>query len=237
MLNYFTLDGVDSRNYGVFISGMGVFNAPARAVKYISVPGRDGDLISMDTRLQNGTLTYRNSLIYTEFEDNIADFRAFLLQKAGYRRLVDSFNPSEYRMVSYTGPLDVKPSKQLDMGKFDLIFNAMPQRYLLSGETVQTFTANGTINNPTLFEAKPLIRAYGNGVVGIGSASITLRNNSGNYIDIDCFSGLASRGSTNMNQSITLSGYDFPTLPSGNTGISLGTGITRVQITPRWWTV
>lgn len=237
MLNYFTLDGVDSRDYGVFISGMGVFNAPARAVKYISVPGRDGDLISMDTRLQNGTLTYRNSLIYTEFEDNIADFRAFLLQKTGYRRLIDSFNPNEYRMVSYTGPLDVKPSKQLDMGKFDLVFNAMPQRYLLSGEMAQTFTESGSITNPTRFATKPLIRVYGNGVLGVGADSITIINNAGNYINIDCQSGIAYRDAANMNGSITLSGFDFPVLASGANSIALGAGISQVIITPRWWSV
>lgn len=237
MRNYFTLDGVDSRSFGVYISGAGVFNAPARSVDYISVPGRDGDLIGMETRLENGVLTYKDSFIYTNFRAQMAAFRAFLLETNAYRRLVDTYNPDEYRMVSYAGGLSVAPNSHLSAGKFDITFNAMPQRYLISGETPQTFTASGTITNPTRFAAKPLIRVYGNGVLGVGANSITIINNSGNYIDIDTASGLARRGAVNMNQSITLSGYDFPTLPAGATGISLASGITQVQITPRWWTV
>lgn len=237
MRNYFTLGGVDSRDFGVYISGAGVFNAPARSVDYISVPGRDGDLIGMETRLENGVLIYKDAFIYTNFKAQIAAFRAFLLSANGYRRLVDTYHPDEYRMVSYAGGLSVTPNSVLSAGKFDITFNAMPQRFLLSGEAVQTFTASGTIANPTRFAAKPLIRVYGNGVLGVGANSITIINNSGNYIDIDTASGIASRGAANMNQSITLSGYDFPTLPAGETGISLALGITRAEITPRWWTV
>ena len=33
------------------------------------------------------------------------------------------------------------------------------------------------------------------------------------------------------------SGIDFPRLAAGSTGISLGTGITKVEITPRWFVV
>lgn len=237
MRNYFTLDGVDSRTFGVYISGAGVFDAPVREVNYIAVPGRDGDLIGMETRLENGVLTYKDSFIYTNFREQIAALRAFLLSTNAYRRLVDTYNPGEYRMVSYAGGLSVAPNPRLTAGKFDISFNAMPQRYLLSGETPQTFTASGTITNQTRFAAKPLIRVYGNGVLGVGATSITIINNSGNYIDIDTASGIASRGAANMNSSITLSGYDFPTLPAGTTGISLASGITQVQITPRWWTV
>lgn len=237
MRNYFTLDGVDSRTFGVYISGAGVFNAPARSVDFISVPGRDGDLIGMETRLENGVLTYKDSFIYTNFRAQMAAFRAFLLETNAYRRLVDTYHPDEYRMVSYAGGLSVAPNSRQSAGRFDITFNAMPQRYLISGETPQTFTASGTITNPTRFAAKPLIRVYGNGVLGVGANSITIINNSGNYIDIDTASGLARRGAVNMNQSITLSGYDFPTLPAGATGISLASGITQVQITPRWWTV
>ena len=155
----------------------------------------------------------------------------------GYRKLIDSYHPDEYRMVIYQGPLTVKPTKKNDAAQFDIVFNAKPQRFLISGDTATTLTASGTISNPTLFPSRPLIRVYGNGVLGVGSDSITIINNSGNYIDIDCDAGLAYRGATNMNSSITLSGYDFPALVGGTNNIALGTGITKVEITPRWWRV
>ena len=43
MRNYFTLDGTDSRDFGVYISGRGTFNGPARNLDFISVPGRNGE--------------------------------------------------------------------------------------------------------------------------------------------------------------------------------------------------
>lgn len=237
MRNYFTLGGADSRDYGVYISGEGVFNAPNRDISFIPVPGRDGDIIGMDTRLTNGILTYKNAFIYADFSNQIAAFRAMLLETNGYRELIDTYNPTIYRMAAYAGGLDVAPTRKLDAGTFDITFAVKPQKYLLSGEIVTPFTSNGNIYNPTLYTSKPKIRVYGNGVLGVGAVSITIINNAGKYIDIDSESGLATRGAENMNSSITLSGFDFPTLKSGNTGISLGTGITRVEITPRWWTV
>ena len=38
--NSFTFDTVNSEDYGVFISGNAVFNAPAKAYEMIAIPGR-----------------------------------------------------------------------------------------------------------------------------------------------------------------------------------------------------
>lgn len=236
MRNYFTLGGADSRTYGVYISGGGVFNAPERMIDFLEVPGRDGDLIGLETRLENGVLIYP-AFIYSNFREQIAAFKGFLMQTNAYRRLIDSYNPDEYRLAVCERGLDITPTGKLDAGNFDIEFNVKPQRYLLSGDAITTLTASGTINNPTPFPSKPLIRVYGNGVLGVGAMSITVINNSGNYIDIDSESGLAYRGAVNMNSSITLSGFDFPVLSYGLNNISLGSGISQVQITPRWWRV
>ena len=96
-------------------------------------------------------------------------------------------------------------------------------------------TASGTISNPTLFEAKPLIRVYGTGKLEVGSETITISKGATEYIDIDCDIQDCYEGSENRNGLVTLT--DFPTLASGDTGIKLGSGITKVEITPRWWTV
>ena len=237
MRNYFTLGGADSRTYGVYISGQGTFDSPARTLSINAVPGRNGDIIGMNTRLQNGNFTYKDAYIFKTFASNIEAFKAMLLSAVGYRKLIDTYHPDEYRMVVYQGPLSVKPNSRNNAAQFGITFNAKPQRFLLSGDTVTTLNTTGTISNPTAFEAKPLIRVYGNGILGVGSDSITIINNASNYIDIDCEAGLAYRGATNMNSSITLSGYDFPVLNSGSNGIALGTGISKVEITPRWWRV
>lgn len=236
MRNHLLIDGTDSRTFGVYISGSGTFNSPARALDMIQVPGRNGDLIGPSTRLQNGTLTYPASFIFQNFDANLAAFRAFLLASATYRRIVDTYHPDEYRLGVFKGPLTVTPIKTLHAGQFDLSFDVMPQRFLISGETAVPLTASGTITNPTQFPAKPLLRVYGAGALGINSDTITI-SQADTYTDIDCELGMAYKGTVSKNAYVTLSGIDFPTLRAGSNSISLGTGITRVEITPRWFTV
>jgi len=237
MRNYFTLDGTDSRTFGIYISGQGVFDSPTRDISFIQVPGRNGDLIGLSTRLQNGTLTYNESFIIENFQSNLAAFRAFALMAAGYRRLIDTYNPDEYRLVTYAGPLSVSPTKRNNAGQFSLSFNCMPQRFLLSGDRPLTFTSSGNVMNPTRFDAQPHIRVYGAGVLGIGNTNITIASHSNTYMDIDCATGRAYYGATPLDNKVTLNTIDYPVLKPGHNGVALGSGITKVIITPRWWTV
>lgn len=235
MRNYFTLDGVDSRTFGVYISGQGTFSAPARPYESQPVPGRSGDILTGGKRLENGELTYP-AFIVRDFESNIRNLRNFLLSRVGYVRLVDSYHPDEFRMVYYGEAFEPEVTERNNAANFDLVFGCKPQRFLLSGETSQTFTSAGTINNPTLFPAQPLIRVYGTGTVGIGSTTITITA-ANTYTDIDCAIMAAFKGSTNRNSYVQLSSLDFPTLKPGNNAISLGGSVSRVVITPRWWRV
>lgn len=235
--NYFTINGEDSRNYGVYISGQGTFSSPARALNTIQIPGRNGDLVGPERRFENGTLKYP-AFIYSSFAANLQSFRALLNSLFGYQKLVDSYHPNEFRMVLFRGPFEPDVNAKNGAGSFDIEFECKPQRYLASGEAVTTLTADDSITNPTLFDARPLIRVYGKGTLGIGSETITIASNMpGSYVDIDCEMMDAYFSTANRNQYISLSGNDFPVLSPGANGITLGTGITQVEITPRWFTI
>lgn len=234
MRNYFTLDGVDSRNFGAYINGQGTFDSPARDVQFITVPGRDGDLIGLPTRLENGTLTYKDCFIYSNFDANFKALKALLLATTGYRKLIDTYHPDEYRLVAYTGRLSPEVTRRNNAATFDLTFNAMPQRWLLSGDTEQSYTSNSTITNQTAFASKPLLTVYGAGTVTIGSVAVTI-SEADQYTVIDCEAGYCYKGATSRNRYVTLSSNDFPTLKPGSNGILLGSGITQVKIKPRWW--
>ena len=88
--------------------------------------------------------------------------------------------------------------------------------------------------NHTLFEAKPLLRVYGTGQFGVGGSTITITSTYG-YTDIDCDLMDAYRDGSNCNGNIRLDSGSFPVLKPGVNGVSLGSGITRIDITPRWW--
>lgn len=232
MINYFTFDGVNSRDYGVFINGTQVFDAAARSIDTVVVPGRNGTLTLDNNRFENVEMTYP-AFIYDAFKVNIEGLRNFLLSSAAYRRLEDTYNPDVYMMARYVSGLSVSPTDRRLEGEFDLVFDRMPQRYLKIGEEKQTFTSSGSITNPTRFESKPMIRVYGVGSLGIGSNTVTITTNT-SYIDIDCDMMDAYRGATNCNGYIVLSSGNFPTLKPGANGITL-TGITKVEIIPKWW--
>lgn len=237
MRNWIKFDGVSLATYGLYCSGQGAFNAPARAVNTIAIPGRNGDIIGPSTRLQNIIVTYPCFVAGPNMKTNICNVRNFLLSKVGYKRLEDSYNPDEYRLAIYAGPFDAI-ADHFKAASFDLAFNCKPQRFLNSGATSTDFTANGTLTNPTLFNARPLIRVYGKGQVTINSDILTISNSySYDFMDIDCDIGMAYYGPLNRNGFLTTSRIDFPELIPGSNSISLGTGITKVTITPRWWRV
>ena len=229
-----TFNGTDLADFGVHISGEGTYNAPSRSVEEQIVPGRNGTLIIDSGRWENIIVTYP-AYITEDFASNMAALRDFLLSVRGYARLEDTYHPIEFRLANFSDGITVDTSGRYNaQGRFDLSFNCKPQRFLKSGEIAIELTEDGAVNNQTLFEAKPLIRIYGEGTVGIGSVDVTF-DGSTEYVDLDCEIQDAYYGPSNMNSSITLSPNRFPTLPAGSTGIVLGSGITQVDITPRWF--
>lgn len=235
MSNYFTFAGKNSQDFKVYISGQGTYNAPARVYTSFEIPGRSGDLLIDEKRFENIDLTYP-AFIFKDMPSNIEGLRNYLLSLNGYQRLEDTYHPDEYRMAVYKDGLDATIDQRHEFASFDLTFHCKPQRYLKLGERVSTFTSSGSIYNPTYQEAKPLIRVYGSGIVDIGTSIITI-SSANVYTDIDCDMMDCYKDTMNRNSYVTFSDYNFPTLKPGETNITLGTGITKVEITPRWWEV
>ena len=236
MSDYFIYNGVNSSTFlaRVFPTDSMLKSTPRNYVS-VSVPGRSGTLL-----LDQGS--YEN--IMREYDVQIAGdtdlaafkaLRAYLASCVGYLRLTDSFEPTHFFMAAYTEGFDLTADyASMKRGRGTITFECKPQRFLISGETTQTFTGSGSITNPTRFPSKPLLRVYGQGTLGIGSTNITIAAHSGSYMDIDCETGRAYNGATPLDSYVTLNTIDYPTLPAGVTGVALS-GVTRVIITPRWW--
>ena len=180
LLNHLTYDGVDSSSFGVFISGEGVFDAPARRGEMISIPGRNGSLFMDEGVFENIAGKYP-AFIGTkdevEFREKLAAFRNAILSRGNYKKLSDTYHPDEFRLAVYRSGLEVDPEEYNRSGKFELEFDCKPQRFLFSGEIPQIFTSNGIIINPTLFASYPLIKVTGNGTVAIGDYIFYVHNN------------------------------------------------------------
>lgn len=234
MRNSLTFNGYNLMNYGVFISGEGTDNAPVRSVTQEIVAGRDGALLIDNGRYENIEVTYP-AYITEDFDNTIMLVRNLLGTVKGYARLEDTYHPDEFYLASFANGIDVTPlGRGNAYGEFNLTFNRKPQRFMKAGEDTVTFGASGTINNPSPCDARPIIRIYGTGTVGVGTTNITF-DGSTPYVDLDCELQDAYYNGANKNASITLSPNEFPVLHGGSNGVTLGTGITQVVITPRWW--
>lgn len=234
--NYFIFAGASSADFGIYVNGNKTFNTPERVIETTTVPGRHGNLLIDTGRFSNIDHTYE-AFAFENFRVNLSKLQNHLLSKIGYQRLEDSYHPDEFYLAVYSASMEVEAFADLRAGTFPITFNRKPQRYLKSGEQKQTITSSsGSIFNPTDQIAKPLIRVYGTGAIGVGSQTITIKTNPG-YIDLDCEMEDAFMGTTNCNDKIELSSGDFPVLPSGKTGITKASAISRIEIIPRWWRV
>lgn len=203
-------DGEDSRDYGVYITGAGVYNAPERAVEMISIPGRNGSFALDGGRFENIEIEYPAGIFAdneTEFAAAVSDFRNVLCSKRGYCRLTDEYNPGEYRMAVYKSGLEVDPA-QLRAGEFKIKFIAKPQRWLTSGETPVAVNSGDTVNNPTLFESGPLISVEGYGDINIGSGTIKIINDTiGNVDIVKGTKGVNGEGATSVLLTVDYSSF------------------------------
>lgn len=179
IMNGLTFGGVNSLDYGIFISGEAVYNAPVRDVEAIAVPGRNGDIILDKGRFQNIEVEYPAGTFGDDSDDfsaKLSEFRNAILSQVGYQRLEDTYHSDEYRMGVYADGLEVDPVQYNSAGEFKLKFNCKPQRWLKSGEDAETVTSGGTITNPTLFESSPLLEVEGYGNIQFNGFDIDIEN-------------------------------------------------------------
>lgn len=187
--------GINSADYGVYITGKAVYNAPERAVEQVDIPGRNGAFLMDLGRFENIEVTYPCGIPgddQTDFAEKISDFRNAILSKRGYQRLTDEYNPNEYRMASYVSGMEVEAveGQQGTVGEFELTFNCKPQRWLVNGETAITVQDGDTLTNPTLFDSEPLLEVEGGGTVSFNGYTITLNDRDTGNVEFTVMNGL-----------------------------------------------
>ena len=178
---------VSARDYGIFISGEGAYDAPVRNVEFVTVPGRNGAIPIDKGSYDNITIEYPAftfALTQTEFRKKLTDFKNAIMSQVGYQRLVDTYHPDEYRMAIYCEGLEVDPIYYSRAGSFTLKFTCKPQRYLVSGEAEIEVSNGDVVNNPTLFDASPLLMIDGYGTVAFNGYEIEITQDTIDIPDI-----------------------------------------------------
>jgi len=136
----FSFGEVHSIRYGIYLTGIDIGGTPERDVSFVSVAGRNGDLIIDNKRWKNIEITY-HCAIATDFADKFDRFKNDLLQQTGYQRLSDTIYPTVFRMGVVKQPINPETMRLNRTGTFDVVFNCKPQRFLVDDEYVHTLTA------------------------------------------------------------------------------------------------
>ena len=234
MKHFFTLDGKSSVDFDTWIANGNMWDGAEHDDEAVEVPGRNGAIIFNNGRYRNFSAVL-SCYIPSDMQRNVDGLRAFLSSRHGYCKYEDNLHPMEYRMVRYKGGFSLSAADRVG-ASVDLTFDCKPQRFLKSGDITVTYTGNGTIFNHTNYAARPLIRCVGTGgTVAIGGVSVTVTGCTSS-VTIDCDLMEAYEGTVSRNGTTTLNNGAFPTIKPGEWTVTF-TGFTRVEITPRWWTI
>lgn len=230
MRHYVNFAGKDLSDFGFYAADAEQFGAPERVIESVKVPGRNGELTFSDGSFANVTVKYT---LYGQgnIKDNLRDLRNHLNTYTGYQRLEDTFSPNEYRRARFISAFTPTGTDRKN-AQVELEFDCMPQRFLKDGEKVITFTAGGTLKNDFM-ESRPLIRIYGTGTLTVNNKAFVV-SSANAYTDVDSEIMDAYKGSTNCNGNVS---GTFPTFMPGSNTIVMTSGVTKLEITPRWWTI
>lgn len=227
-----------SSTYNISIDESETYNTPEKDYEFVEIPGRSGDLLFDNKRFKNMTISvpifirsnfglYRNQLV------------RYLYSVDGYQKLTFPNDIGHYRMAAFYRAIEPETGSFNKSGHMTLEFNCKPQRFLNTGDNLVAVSSN-TVNNPTNFPAKPLIRFYGNGTFTMNGYTVTVSGRQASqYIEIDCDLMTCSNNGTNLSSYVTLSN-GYPILKGGSNAVSWTSDSSLqypLQMRPRWWEI
>ena len=240
-MNYFIYNGISSKDMGVRISSKDVYSAPKYDLKFQSIPGRDGDLISPNGRFPNTMVSYTCFIpakSIQELSDKVTAVKCWLYTEPyRYHTLSDSYDTSFFRKAVFNNKLDISDEVS-KIGVFTVNFTCHPMRFSHTGQVKTTFTTSPfTLTNPYPFAAKPYLK-----INGRGTGTLTIQSASSNKIwEFSTLNGYTECDSELMNfyhdtepKNDTVSGEGFPVFAPGTNTIAFDGGITSIEVIPRW---
>jgi phage-related protein len=227
-MNSITLDNtINSRaNLGLRITQPPVIPMSKRLVDSIAVDGREGSL----TILRGWEDVRFNMKAALIGENQHSRFREILPIILNAKNISFSDDPDVYYSIKHiqAGALE---RRLYSLYEFLLSFLCSPFRYIRNVPLI-TLTSSGTVTNIGTVNSLPKIVVF-----GTGSRTLTIN---GKPIILNILSGSLTLDSElktcyfgNVAQNNQMQG-DFPVFEVGSNTITLGNGITKIEIEPRW---
>lgn len=244
-INWLRFRNFDSRDHNVYVRKKNVFDRAERDLSFVSVAGRNGDIVIDNGGYKNLDITYELTLLSSQFNEisenenffySLEDMKRTLTEDGGYYNLYDSYTPNYYRKACLIKGLSVE-QPHWSVGKFSLKFNCKPFKYRVDGDEIKTIATRTTqIYNPEIYESLPYFKIYGDGDLSLViNGSIYDFENVSGYIECDSEMMNVYKGTVNKN--FDFSSSKFPKLSSGSNTIDWSGDVSRIDVKPRWRTV
>lgn len=245
----FTFGGESSDAHGVVVQKRPDLCRGEKIVQTVHIPGRNGDILYPGSSYANYIQPYE---VYihnrgASLSDAAADVARWLYFPGasifavdGYARLEDSYEPDIYRMAQLISLGEMQSIGNRFISTV-LQFDCQPQRWLKSGDRIIETQENITLWNDCM-PALPIITVYakqygeGSGSLQIGGRTVEIRRFSDMAVRLDSETQTAFYGGGYLNMDINAP-YGYPVLDHGENRISFTGDISKIEITPRWWTL
>ena len=136
-MNYFEYNGVKSSDMGLRIKSKNVYSSPKFDSQFVSVPGRNGDLIVSNNRYENIQISYNvflSAKTVDELSEKLRKVKSWLYsQPTGYHNLTDSYDKKFFCKAVFASSLDIEDELH-KIGVFTISFNCKPFKYSFDGD-------------------------------------------------------------------------------------------------------
>ena len=252
MLDWFTWNGVDCRDYGIHVLQQPTYFRAKERVENITIPGRSGALTRLegDDVYDNQQLTC-TCIIHNSEDNRVENINSWL---RGNGKLVFATRQNGFFKGRLNSQLQYA---QLVRGNphlsFQLQFDCAPYFFLNSGETPMTYERPAnlsdsrwivSIENLGTVPSQPLIKVTGtgDGDIWCGTQEVSLLSvdtTKYGYVVLDSDAKVAYTGEIGSAvQPLEMVGTHVQgawiELPTGTSQLILSSSITSIVLTPRW---
>lgn len=224
----FTLNSaVTSASLGLRLTAPVAIPASVRAVDDIEVEDRAGTL----TRFTGWEDTEIELELAMPIRDGLHQYRRATHELTNAQTIALTVEPGIYRKVKHCEVSELR--RELSgWGLFTARLTCQPFAYLTSGLAPVTMLESGTITNPGLLDADPIITVTGTGMLSLTiNARVYHVNSPAGSVTLDSARLVAHAHGKVQTDALSEA---FPVLNPGLNRITLGTGISQVVIVPNW---
>ncbi len=238
----FIFNGISAADMGLVVERIPSQYSPRKRLTSYAIPGRSGALHQWDGSWENFPVSYACWFKASPVGHQAHKIKQWLHGAPAGARLEDTYDDTVYHLATYAGGAEIENLRDR-YGRFTVTFDCDPRAYLKSGDAALNIISSGILNNPTSFDAYPLIEVTGSvsGLVSIGATSLLVRfpGYDTQTLRVDTYLreawDITDGGETSRNEWI--SGTELPVIAPGSNQIRISGGIESIRIWPRWWTL